>query len=268
VATAEPAQSAPSTPGRATTLLLTGVIGVAFVGFVVGTVGSGRASIPVPAPVPQARAPADVHPAVTYAEMGRLDIGPNRDWRTRLAMLSRAPEPDLFAVPTPDPAVKLATLGERATRRAYNGAPPVIPHAVDQRTTQACLACHEEGLRVGKRPASRLPHPFMINCTQCHVEQDSAALQPFTLAANQFVGAAAPLEGPRAWPGAPPLIPHSTLMRSDCLSCHGPGGPPGMETTHPWRRECRQCHAPSATLDQYAPSEKPSLLPGLVIRSP
>ena len=69
------------------------------------------------------------------------------------------------------------------------------------------------------------------------------------LAGNGFDGVAAPTEGARAWLGAPPVVPHTTWMRNDCLACHGPNGWPGMETTHPWRQNCLQCHAPSSALD-------------------
>jgi nitrate reductase (cytochrome), electron transfer subunit len=55
----------------------------------------------------------------------------------------------------------------------------------------------------------------------------------------------------RAFDGAPPTIPHSTLMRTDCLSCHGPQGLYGLRTPHPERQSCLQCHAPGAHLDQY-----------------
>jgi cytochrome c-type protein NapB len=46
------------------------------------------------------------------------------------------------------------------------------------------------------------------------------------------------------------VVPHTTWMRNDCLSCHGRTASPGLETTHAWRKNCLQCHAPSAELDQ------------------
>jgi cytochrome c-type protein NapB len=116
-------------------------------------------------------------------------------------------------------------------------------------------------VRVGDLSASRIPHPFLSSCTQCHVEQGSPALGPAAPVENSFTGLPAPFEGSRAWPGAPPVIPHSTLMRTDCLGCHGPSGPPGMQTTHPERHACVQCHAPSALFDQYATIDLPAMLP-------
>ncbi len=65
--------------------------------------------------------------------------------------------------------------------------------------------------------------------------------------ANHFVGLAAPESGPRAFPGAPPQIPHATFMRTDCLSCHGDTSYRGLRTTHPWRRNCQQCETHSGS---------------------
>jgi cytochrome c-type protein NapB len=239
------------------------VIALAMAGFVVGTVGSARRAQPlvdveVPPAAPRAL-PEGVAPSSSYAEMAQSALGPNRAFRTTIAGVA-PPQVSLATVALPPPEVKLASLERRATRRAYNGAPPVIPHAVDQLEAESCMSCHEHGLRVGNVAAARIPHPYMTNCTQCHVEGESRALPPFVLAENSFQGLPAPTQGPRAWPGAPPIVPHSTLMRSDCLSCHGPLGPEGMRTTHPWRAACLQCHAPSAQLDQYAVSESPRFL--------
>jgi cytochrome c-type protein NapB len=240
--------------GRAVQLALVGVIGVAFIGFIIGTVGSGRRG---PQPAPPSRPPvamdsSETLPAVRYEQMNIRELGPNRDFRTRLTDLVRTP----VTAPAPgtiDPAVKLASLERRENNRAYNGAPPVIPHAIDQMSSESCMACHEDALRVGDRSGGRIPHPYLASCTQCHVEDWSRDLAARDVADNSFQGMPAPLEGPRAWIGAPPIIPHSTLMRTDCLSCHGPGGPAGLQTTHPERQSCFQCHAPSAVLDQYAP---------------
>ncbi|MFN7141654.1 MAG: hypothetical protein ACK4UN_20210, partial [Limisphaerales bacterium] len=70
------------------------------------------------------------------------------------------------------------------------------------------------------------------------------------LALNEFIGFMSPGKGKRAYPGAPPTIPHPTAMRSDCMRCHGPNGVAGLKTSHPYRQSCTQCHAPSAELDQ------------------
>lgn len=71
-----------------------------------------------------------------------------------------------------------------------------------------------------------------------------------TFAANLFDGLDSPDHGARAWSIAPPQIPHRTLMRERCESCHGVGGRDAMRSTHPDRQSCTQCHAPNAALDQ------------------
>jgi cytochrome c-type protein NapB len=70
------------------------------------------------------------------------------------------------------------------------------------------------------------------------------------IAENAFVGSVSPSKGSRAWPQAPPTIPHPTFMRNDCMSCHGPNGLFGLRTPHPDRQSCFQCHVPEAGLDQ------------------
>ena len=42
--------------------------------------------------------------------------------------------------------------------------PPMVPHSIDDKTSESCLACHREGLNGA--PIS--PHPVRLDCTQCH----------------------------------------------------------------------------------------------------
>lgn len=134
-------------------------------------------------------------------------------------------------------------------RRAYPGAPPVIPHAIADPTSfggRTCLACHGDG---GWAPAFGAyapvtPHPDFGNCVQCHVASSDVA--PFRATTFQ------PVERPQihrtAMPGSPPQIPHDLFMRDNCLACHaGPGAVREIRTTHPERVNCRQCHAQGST---------------------
>lgn len=146
----------------------------------------------------------------------------------------------------PGPAVARTT-GERATTRAYDGAPPPVPHDA---TLGTCTTCHtDEGAAiagVGVAPAS--PHGgaaaagLMQRCRQCHVSVQTGAL----FVASSFTGLAqGPWKGSRATPGAPPTIPHPLQLRENCLSCHGgPAAREEIRTTHPERVRCRQCHVP------------------------
>ena len=156
---------------------------------------------------------------------------------------------DRVPVPDRDGAVK-STAVARAKRRAYDGAPPTIPH---QLFGASCSACHnaqgQSVSGVGFAPAS--PHEgtmkagATMRCRQCHVLVTDGGL----FVASEYE----PLEqnlrhGGRATPGAPPTIPHRILMRENCVACHdGPGAREEVRTTHPERRRCRQCHIPSTT---------------------
>lgn len=204
----------------------------------------------------EVRESKEVSIARRYNEQNRLKDGPNADWENHIAKLVQ-PAIDYTTLTNVTEAERALALNERSSRRAYDGAPPVVPHPVAQDSAASCLACHGPGLVVKDKIASRISHPPYTSCTQCHVPAvgtripgtEQALLQP--LAENEFAGLNAPLKGARAWPQAPPTVPHSTLMRSDCLSCHGPQGLFGLRTPHPDRRSCTQCHVPTAEMDQH-----------------
>lgn len=76
--------------------------------------------------------------------------------------------------------------------RPYPGAPPLIPHAVDnltiKRDVNDCLTCHLEGMEVAEgHSATRIPPSHLdgtavkgirYQCRQCHVPQDTASRPP------------------------------------------------------------------------------------------
>lgn len=145
----------------------------------------------------------------------------------------------------------------RAERRAYDGAPPTVPHPDPG---AACGACHDaDGQSIGDRFAPASPHAATrqaggtVRCRQCHafVTTDDEFV------ANRFVGLPQNLRpGTRATSGAPPVIPHRLLMRENCVACHaGPAGRPEIRTSHPERWRCRQCHVPRTTTDLFADPE-------------
>lgn len=194
-----------------------------------------------------------IRPAPTQRELASTRAGDNR---ARHAVAMRAlmnDRPNVQAEVPFDPAAREAATGARAARRAYDGAPPTVPHAVGQMDVPNCLTCHGEGMRLRGHAASVISHQTVASCVQCHVVMEGpmpgAALPGDLSQDNSFVGRAAPGRGERAWPVAPPTIPHSTWMRENCASCHGALSA-GLRTSHPWRQSCTQCHAPSAALDQ------------------
>jgi cytochrome c-type protein NapB len=237
---------APPPPGKLATVALAIVIGLALVGFVVGTRPSPDHARPPRTAVDRAGPPGQ--PGQTYAELRdrrfRMATTPVADWASLAAALPGWPEP----IP-PTQAQRAAAVAARATRRAFDGAPPVVPHVIDERSVAACLDCHQDGVAVGERLAPRMSHHPLMSCTQCHVPgvrrpHDTGALPESTFAGRPSAG-----QGSRAWVGAPPTIPHPTFMREQCASCHGPGGLAGLRTPHPQRGSCEQCHVSAAELN-------------------
>ena len=127
--------------------------------------------------------------------------------------------------------------------RAFYGAPPTIPHQIEEGGigANACLKCHENGGFVDKfqayTPVS--PHPDKSNCVQCHVQVKTASF----FVPSSWVKNHPPVIGNQALEGSPPIVPHSLQLRENCLSCHsGPSAVKEIRTTHPDRINCRQCH--------------------------
>lgn len=127
--------------------------------------------------------------------------------------------------------------------RAFHGAPPTVPHPIDEGGigAQACLKCHQNGGFVDKFKAYTpvTPHPDKSNCVQCHVRvKSSSFFVPSSWSRNKE-----PSIGNQALQGSPPTVPHGLQLRENCLSCHaGPSAPKEIRTTHPDRVNCRQCH--------------------------
>ena len=242
-------------PEGSLTMVLAAVVGVALIGFVRATSASDYDLHGPLSTVSETVHHADVQTARPYWEMrlsppagGLADLDGDLA-RLRDHMPSRTDGLDRQTTLAED-------LDTRAERRAYHGAPPVIPHPVRQASAGECLSCHEDGLRIGDRRASQYPHVELASCTQCHAMAVPNA--PFDNPAdpraveNAFVGEPAPTEGPR-WTGiAPPSIPHDTFMRERCDSCHGVNGRDALRTPHNDRQNCEQCHAPQAD-EQWRP---------------
>ena len=207
-------------------------------------------------------APPGAIPATVYADMRRRETGPTSQWEYPLPKVATVfdyqrcitcHDPHTLDI-APDVEAKKRSLKIRSDRRAYNGAPPIVPHEISQTDDAACSACHRLGARIGELVARRMPHRFLPHCLQCHAPPPPPVVASLVAVPdNTFSGLPTPAAGPRAYPGAPPLIPHSTWMRHDCLSCHGgTTGWPGLEVTHRWRTNCLQCHGTSMQLEQGA----------------
>ena len=145
------------------------------------------------------------------------------------------------AAPGPSPTERPGAVA-LSGNRLFDGAPPTIPHDVDELGRHDCLACHTAGDAIaGGEAATITPHPELERCQQCHVTQATVD----SLVDNTFVGGVYPM-GQRAHDLAPYLIPHPLTMRENCLACHGPdAGEAALRTTHPERIRCQQCHVPA-----------------------
>jgi cytochrome c-type protein NapB len=211
---------------------------------------------------------AHIPTAPKYKEIARTEWLANRDWKFTLADLPRAVAPPTGQAAA-TPAETAAAIARRKSLRAYDGAPPVIPHAIDTLKSSACTSCHGEDTNLvigGKRPAE-ISHPWITNCTSCHVPADglrqiTAPPETHLLVENTFTGRASAGHGPRAYGTAPPTMPHAVWMRQNCMACHGPGREQAIRTSHPERQNCLQCHAPNAAFDNretYLTHPKPPL---------
>ena len=226
------------------------IIGVALIGFFIGTDADDYAPDRTLAADAAADAPTSAPLAPSYAGLRVTARGAGTGWAADLAALAGSGPQVLDPV---EPAAdKGAAVAERARLRAYDGAPPRIPHPIRQGSAAECLACHADGLRFRGLLAPAASHALYTGCTQCHVVTESAVpggdlhTDPREVA-NSFVGLASPVSGERVWSIAPPQIPHRVAMRERCDSCHGVNGRDAIRSTHPWRETCEQCHAASGS---------------------
>lgn len=234
---------------RTVVVLAASVIAVSFIGFFVGVRESATDGAGQHATRFQIDS-AVVSPALSYSDLrGKARRAPTIQ-AEELQKIAPVLGPDGVRNSESTAADTL----ERSKLRAYDGAPPMVPHPVPIRGDQPCLTCHDQGLIVGVLRAPAISHAKLTNCVQCHVPTvgpfpDGFPADTQPPVPNGFEGLPAASQSPRAWMGAPPVVPHSTWMRQECDSCHGPSGAPGIRTTHPSRQNCVQCHATSAVLD-------------------
>ena len=166
-----------------------------------------------------------------------------------------SPQTDGTSVPGRSGVVKSAS-AEKAERRLFDGAPPVIPH---QPFGAGCISCHTEyGIAVpdiGFSPPS--PHvqtagmSAISRCRQCHVFRQTDGV----FVRNSFAGLRQDLRrGRRLNAAAPPVIPHQVFMRENCVACHsGAAAREEIRTPHADRVRCRQCHVEQRTTTLFPP---------------
>lgn len=228
-------------------------IAIAIGGFIYGLSGPG--DVERPGTSQMTASDPTIPLAPRYSEMSA-----RRHAQETATIASRAPEQTgERTIGDPNRDIELAR-ATREQRRAYDGAPPTIPHPVNE-STGACVECHIDGIQLGELVAPVMSHQMLGSCTQCHVRAaiDWPWADTAMLTTSTFQGARSAEERGDIvavpWPTAPPVTPHSTWMRSNCASCHGPLGHAALRTPHPERASCQQCHVPSAVLDQRAAAD-------------
>ena len=137
------------------------------------------------------------------------------------------------------------TLASFYALRQYPGSPPRIPHEVDlsfSGNETDCLSCHGKGgysAEFGKY-APVTPHPENTLCYQCH----ATTLTEDKFVETEWKSIDPPRLGQSALSSSPPPIPHSLLLRENCIACHtGPAAVVEIRVSHASRGDCRQCHA-------------------------
>ena len=199
------------------------ILGVAVLGFFVGTGDGEDLRNPL---VTHGVADEEVTPAPgampSYAMIRGKGRGQDSDWASERKALSAGGSGEALVG-------KTAALTDRAANRAYDGAPPTIPHPVRQRAAAECLACHEDTFSVRGKSASAMSHAEYASCTQCHVVSEApmpGAMLPPTR----------PLRPTRSWGWSVPAR----------ASAPGPSRPRRRRTTHQCGRTACRATAPTA----------------------
>lgn len=211
----------------------------------------------------------DALDAVTYSEMRLTPRGVSSGLERDLEPMREESASDKIFFEGSPLNIDLA---RRARLRAFEGAPPVIPHFVEQNSAPECLACHGARLQFRGRAARPICHDEHTNCTACHVMSSGPApsrgdLGPDPRAVgNSFVGMRHQVQG-AVVTLEPPRIAHRTAMRERCAACHGQNGPGAGH--HPvdfelkrevpksftlsadGRLTCRTCHQASEQLPSF-----------------
>lgn len=140
------------------------------------------------------------------------------------------------------PKAMAALTKARDAVRAYEGAPPVIPHEVEELGRRNCLSCHEYGNALNTETgkfAPITPHPEQLNCKQCHVAVQTGDLFKTT----SFKAMRLEKRTEKLNPLGPPYIPHRVHDRSNCGICHlSESTDPLLVPDHGYRSNCLQCH--------------------------
>ncbi|MGJ8639468.1 MAG: nitrate reductase cytochrome c-type subunit [Opitutaceae bacterium] len=248
---------------KATTIVVAIVFTISVSGFFMGmrqTVSETTYTQPTAETYEDVEPHSTTQTAVDYKDIANAGFGPNANFKSRLSSLINMP--DSQGGISPLLVSEQALREKRESRRAYDGAPPIVPHPIAQDNAASCLECHSQATQISNVVAPAISHPEYTSCTQCHVSGKGLGSRwntaDFDLhTGNLFAGnhTAKPVD--RAYDNSPPTIPHNVHMRQNCMSCHGELGTSPIRTSHPDRQSCTQCHVPSGQIDKANFNESP-----------
>ena len=157
--------------------------------------------------------------APLYKDIPQTKWKANRNWKNSLANLPRK-KLDLKPQEPLTTKERSNIIQARADRRAFDGAPPTIPHAINYRDVLSCTACHSQDANtiVAGERVPAMSHHYMSSCTQCHAPSEGikTVIHSGTtglVVKNKFVGNKSVGKGSRAYPGAPPTTRRWTCRR-------------------------------------------------------
>jgi nitrate reductase cytochrome c-type subunit len=164
----------------------------------------------------------------------------------------------------------------RASRPAsWPALAPITPHGAGDEARRDCRGCHVTDVDPSVEVAHPLGRARFADCLSCH---RGDAHEPFgapRVAPGQLGKVAIPPVGDVAAREAclschvfatpsgeiekgvgvlPPRIPHGTLLRTRCISCHGEYGYAGLRIDHVYRSQCLQCHLPMTGVEAGPPT--------------
>ncbi|MES0491687.1 MAG: nitrate reductase cytochrome c-type subunit [Leptospirales bacterium] len=158
---------------------------------------------------------------------------------------------------------------KRNILRAYDGAPPQVPHSTTQTAYRRCLVCHEKGFTLKNEQTEGIadrvvgpivPHPTWLNCVQCHVPQNTDeqfvenTFEPFRITSKK--APVDPSVDPAENAGPPPRMPHAKQNRENCKVCHASEtGSLAIKSPHGEREGCEYCHVESESAIIYKDEE-------------
>ena len=231
-------------------LIIVGIVSVSgfFMGLRQSTRGEGETSPWLSVQESTQQEKANYPEAPLYKDIPSAEWKANKDWKNELSKLPKEPI-DRSPREALDKEALAHILIARINRRAYDGAPPTIPHAINYRDVRSCSVCHSQDSNVlvaGQR-APAMSHPYLANCTQCHAPSEGLAFAVRSgttglVVENAFHGTK---RSGKRHPGLPRSASHgaASCLDEGKIACHAMDRGCLMPLSHLTRRDRIVCSA-------------------------